>query len=171
MRPRPTGPKNNFNQFNFKPNQNRPPRNIGAPTRGPFNPSVRQGFRPMGQMGPIPSVGGMVPPKIGQVPTPVMSGLQVPPMGMATKAPTSMIPMGGMPPPMGLPPMTGLPPMGLPPMTGLPPMGFQVPQMGAPKMGLPQPNIPLQDKKQWSIKNLIVLLNNQIHTILNISQN
>jgi hypothetical protein len=33
-------------------------------------------------------------------------------------------------------------------MTGLPPMGFQVPQMGAPKMGLPQPNIPLQDKKQ-----------------------
>ena len=173
MRPRPTGLKNNFNQFNFKANQNRPPRNIGAPTRGPFNPSIRQGFpaRPMGQMGPIPNVGGMVPPKIGQVPTPVMSGLQVPPMGMATKAPTSMIPMGGMPPPMGLPPMTGLPPMGLPPMTGLPPMGFQVPQMGAPKMGLPQPNIPLQDKKQWSIKNLIVLLNNQIHTILNISQN
>ena len=160
MRPRPTGPKNNFNQFNFKPNQNRPPRNIGAPTRGPFNPSVRQGFRPMGQMGPIPSVGGMVPPKIGQVPTPVMGGLQVPPMGLTTKAPTAMIPMGGMPPPMGLPAMTGLPPM-----------GFQVPQMGAPKMGLPQPNIPLQDKKQWSIKNLIVLLNNQIHTILNISQN
>lgn len=161
MRPRPTGLKNNMNQFNFKPNQNRPPRNIGAPTRGPFVPHVRQGLpaRPMGQMGPIPSVGGMVPPKIGQVPTPVMGGLQVPPMGMVTKAPT-MIPMGGMPPPMGLPPMTGLPPM-----------GFQVPQMGAPKMGVPQPNIPPQDKKQWSIKNLIVLLNHQTHTILNINQN
>jgi hypothetical protein len=39
-------------------------------------------------------------------------------------------------------------------------MGFQVPQMGAPKMGVPQPNIPPQDKKQWSIKNLIVLLKN-----------
>lgn len=161
MRPRPTGLKNNMNQFNFKPNQNRPPRNIGAPTRGPFVPHVRQGLpaRPMGQMGPIPSVGGMVPPKIGQVPTPVMGGLQVPPMGMVTKAPT-MIPMGGMPPPMGLPPMTGLPPM-----------GFQVPQMGAPKMGVPQQNIPPQDKKQWSIKNLIVLLNHQTHTILNINQN
>ena len=141
MRPRPPGFKNNVNQFNFKPNQNRgAPRNIGgAPTRGPFVPPVRQGLgRPMGQMGPMPGFGGMVPPKMGQVPTPVMGGLQVPPMGLANKAPTTMIPMvGGMPPPMGLPPMTGLPPM-----------GFQVPQIGAPKMGVPPSNISPQDKKQ-----------------------
>lgn len=132
-------------QFSFNKNQNRgAPRNIGgAPNRGGFVPPVRQGppqapVRPMGQMGPIPSVGGMMPPKMGQVPTPVMGGIQVPPMGMPNKAPSTMIPMGGMPPPMGLPSMTGLPPM-----------GFQVPPMGAPKMGAPQPNLlPPQEKKQ-----------------------
>jgi hypothetical protein len=33
-------------------------------------------------------------------------------------------------------------------------MGFQVPPMGAPKMGAPQPNLlPPQEKKQWSIKH------------------
>lgn len=167
-------PRADGGQFSFNRGGPRPG---GVPRTGGPGGQIRNGMvpirqgqgqgtmpsRPLGQMGPIPGMGGMIDPKMGHVPKP-MTGMQVPPMGgmqvppMGSK-PDSMPMMGGLPPMRsGLPSMSNTPMMGVMQTqmgTGVSPMmGGNLPPIGGPKMGGPSSivtnssSIPPAEKKQ-----------------------